>query len=219
MTKAAIITAAGSSSRMRGRGKKELTILKGRTVLDRAVLPFVLSEEFDHIIVTYPEGKLDAVRKALHRINFPILYIQGGSTRQESVFNALKELNRIETDLVLIHDGARPYISVDLILRVLNETIDRGNSTPVTPSVSAMKVLNQQGDIEHHLVRSRTVSAQTPQGFSFPEILEAHEKALKDGSSFIDDSEVWSVYIGPAHTVPGDPGNEKITYPRDLEEK
>jgi 2-C-methyl-D-erythritol 4-phosphate cytidylyltransferase/2-C-methyl-D-erythritol 4-phosphate cytidylyltransferase/2-C-methyl-D-erythritol 2,4-cyclodiphosphate synthase len=127
------------------------------------------------------------------------------------------ELEKVKTDVVLIHDGARPHISEELILRVLNETISKGNSTPVIPSVSAMKVLNAMGDIESHMVRSQTVSAQTPQGFSFPEILEAHNKALLDAAGFIDDSEIWSVYIGPAHTVQGDPLNNKITYPQDLD--
>ena len=216
MTKSAIITAAGSSNRMKGKGKKELKSIKGRTVLERAVLPFVLSEEFDSIIVTYPEGKVEELKKALHRINYPIRFIPGGETRQASVFNALEDLKKTGCDLVLIHDGARPHISEELIQRVLHGTVERGNSTPVTPSISAMKVLNTMGDIEQHLVRNTTVSAQTPQGFSFPEIMEAHEKARKDENIFIDDSEIWSVYIGPAHTVEGDPENIKITYPGDL---
>ena len=219
MKKAAIITAAGSSSRMKGKGKKEFKVIKGRTVLERAVLPFVISEEFEHICVTYPEGKKEDMEKALHRINFPISFVQGGPTRQASVFNALKKLKETDSDLVLIHDGARPHISEDLISRVLKGTIDRGNSTPVTPSISAMKVLSPLGDIEQHLIRNKTVSAQTPQGFSFPELLEAHEKADADVNEYIDDSEIWSVYIGPSHTVEGDPENIKITYPGDLKKK
>ena len=219
MIKAVIITAAGSSSRMKGKGKKELKIVKGRTVLERAVLPFVLSEQFDHICVTYPEGKREEMEKALHRINFPISYIQGGESRQASVYNALVSLKETKSDLVLIHDGARPHISEELIARVLEGTIERGNSTPVTASVSAMKILNAAGDILQHLVRSTTVSAQTPQGFAFPEILEAHEKARSDENAYIDDSEIWSSYIGPSHTVAGDTENIKITYPGDLKSK
>ncbi|MDA3959116.1 2-C-methyl-D-erythritol 4-phosphate cytidylyltransferase [Oceanispirochaeta sp.] len=219
MIKAVIITAAGSSSRMKGKGKKELKLIKGRTVLERAVLPFVLSEQFDHICVTYPEGKKEEMEKALHRINFPISYIQGGDSRQSSVYNALVTLKDLKSDLVLIHDGARPHISEKLIDRVLEGTIQRGNSTPVTGSISAMKILNPLGDIVQHLVRSSTVSAQTPQGFSYPEILEAHEKARIDKKVFIDDSEIWSSYIGPSHTVEGDPENTKITYPEDLKVK
>jgi 2-C-methyl-D-erythritol 4-phosphate cytidylyltransferase len=219
MIKSAIITAAGSSKRMKGKGKKEFRVIKGRTVLERAVLPFVISEEFEHICVTYPEGKKEEMEKSLHRINFPISYVQGGSTRQASVFNALKTLKETKSDLVLIHDGARPHISEDLIERVLKGTIDRGNSTPVTPSTSAMKLITPLGDIEQHLIRNKTVSAQTPQGFSFPELLEAHEKADADMNEYIDDSEIWSVYIGPSHTVEGDPENIKITYQGDLKRR
>lgn len=219
MIKSAIITAAGSSSRMKGKGKKEFRVIKGRTVLERAVLPFVISEEFEHICVTYPEGKKDEMEKALHRINFPISYVQGGSSRQASVFNALKTLKETKSDLVLIHDGARPHISEELIERVLKGTIARGNSTPVTPSISAMKLITPLGDIEQHLIRNKTVSAQTPQGFSFSELFEAHEKAEADMNEYIDDSEIWSVYIGPSHTVEGDPENIKITYQGDLKKK
>ena len=219
MIKAAVITAAGASSRMKNRGKKEFILLQGRTVLERAVLPCVLSEEFNFIVVTYPQGREREMKKALHHINFPILYVEGGSSRQESVRNALMELEKVKTDVVLIHDGARPHITEDLILRILGATIHRGNSTPVIPSVSAMKILNALGDIESHLIRRQTVSAQTPQGFSFPEILEAHNRALGDEKAYIDDSEIWSAYIGPAHTVDGDPRNVKITYPQDVEKK
>lgn len=219
MTKAVIITAAGSSNRMKGKGKKELKMIKGRTVLEGAVLPFVLSEQFDHILVTYPEGKREEMEKALHRINYPISYVRGGDSRQASVYNALLELNKTQSDLVLIHDGARPHITEELISRVLKETVKRGNSTPVTASVSAMKILDPFGDIQTHLLRSTTVCAQTPQGFSFPEILEAHEKARTDEKLYIDDSEIWSQYIGPVHTVEGDPVNTKITYPGDLKGK
>ena len=216
MIKAAVITAAGLSSRMQGKGKKELYRLKGRTVLEQSVLPFVLSEEFNFIVVTYPAGKEEDLKKALHHINFPIFYVQGGKTRQESVRNALLELDKNNTDIVLIHDGARPHISETLIMRVLQRTVEQGNGTPVVPSTSAMKLLSPEGDIESHLKRDRTFSAQTPQGFSFREILDAHNKANEDKGSYIDDSEIWSVYVGPAHTVEGDPENIKITYPGDL---
>ncbi len=216
LKKAVIITAAGSSSRMQGTGKKELKLLGGRTILERAVLPFVLSEHFDSIYVTHPRDGLEEMKRALTRINFPISFVQGGSSRQASVYNALKAVENDGSDLVLIHDGARPHVSEALIARVLAGTIQRGNSTPVTPSVSAMKILNDQGDIGYHLLRENTVNAQTPQGFSFPEILEAHEKAIEEKTRCIDDSEIWSLYIGPAHTVPGDPENIKITYPGDL---
>ncbi len=216
LKKAVIITAAGSSRRMQGTGKKELKVLEGRTVLERAVLPFVLSENFDKIYVTYPRDGLEEMSRALARINFPICFVQGGSSRQASVYNALKAMKEDGNDVVLIHDGARPHVSEKLIQRVLEGTINRGNSTPVTPSVSAMKVLDNQGDIDFHLLRENTVHAQTPQGFAFPEILEAHEKAIEEKTQCIDDSELWSLYIGPAHTVPGDPENIKITYPGDL---
>ena len=78
MIKAAIITAAGSSSRMKGKGKKEFKVIKGRTVLERAVLPFVISEEFEHICVTYPKGKKEEM------VSLPLASLSPSFQRKET---------------------------------------------------------------------------------------------------------------------------------------
>ncbi|MDL2230018.1 2-C-methyl-D-erythritol 4-phosphate cytidylyltransferase, partial [Treponema sp. OttesenSCG-928-L16] len=82
------------------------------------------------------------------------------------------------------------------------------------------KEIDEKGFVIRHLRRSFITAAQTPQGFAFPEILEAHEKAAGqeelNGREYTDDAEVWGEFIGPVFTIPGETENRKITFPEDL---
>jgi 2-C-methyl-D-erythritol 4-phosphate cytidylyltransferase len=120
---------------------------------------------------------------------------------------------------VLIHDAARPWISGELVDSILRTAESDGSAVPVVPSVNAMKKIDDSGKIIEHLERDKTVSAQTPQGFHFRKILEAHTRADSDGYEAIDDTELWDRYFGRVSTVPGEIRNIKITYPKDLEGK
>jgi 2-C-methyl-D-erythritol 4-phosphate cytidylyltransferase len=91
---------------------------------------------------------------------------------------------------------------------------------PLLPLLETPKEIDPQGFILRHLRRSNLGSAQTPQGFAFPQILHAHEKAaereLREHYDYTDDAEVWGEFCGPVATVPGERENRKITYPEDL---
>jgi 2-C-methyl-D-erythritol 4-phosphate cytidylyltransferase len=87
----------------------------------------------------------------------------------------------------------------------------------VVSSFEAVKDVAPSGLVEAHLSRDRTFLAQTPQGFRYSEILEAHEKASESRQPYVDDGEVYAAYIGPVHTVEGDTRNRKITFVHDLE--
>jgi 2-C-methyl-D-erythritol 4-phosphate cytidylyltransferase len=80
-----------------------------------------------------------------------------------------------------------------------------------------MKRIDDEGIIRGHLPRSRTVAAQTPQGFRYRPVLEAHRRAAEGGETYLDDSEIYGRYAGEVRIVAGDPANTKITYPRDLQ--
>lgn len=144
-----------------------------------------------------------------------IQLVEGGSTRQDSVRFGLEAFTAAH-DIVLIHDGARPWISPEVIRRVIETTRLHGASIPVAPSTNAMKQISPDGTIEAHLSRAATVGAQTPQAFRYTEIVEAHRHAAEDGIEYVDDSEIYHRYIGPVHTVQGDLANIKITFPSDL---
>ena len=237
---AAVICAAGNSARMNTAGKKEYCLLpagnEGMTVLGASVSAFTSIPEIETIVIVVPGDPVygeNAARKALsshllERDAYPqILFVKGGKTRQESVFNALTYGFSDKTpDYVLIHDGARPWVSASLIKKIIEETKKYGAVIPLLPITDTPKETDTPLDytssepilVKHHLKRTLTGIAMTPQGFSFPEILDAHRKAqVSQGHAcFTDDAEVWAEFYGQVWAIPGDINNRKITFPEDL---
>ena len=216
---AVIITAAGTSTRMGGGTKKEFLTLNNTSVLLLSVKPFLESKLFSNYIIVLPKQEIEKGRDILApiiekaRINF----VSGGSSRQESVYNGLIALEEETPDIVLIHDGARPWISKSIIERVYSSTRLKDASIPVVASVNAMKSIDSSGTIITNLKREFTVAAQTPQGFNYSQILSSHKKAHQDNSIYIDDAEIYDKYAGKVTTVPGDIANRKITYQSDMQ--
>ena len=146
-------------------------------------------------------------------------YVQGGYTRQKSVLNALEHINKaaVQPDYVLIHDGARPFITDNLIYFVIQGVKEFEAAAPGIKPVDTIKEINESGFIVKHLERSLLTAIQTPQGFVFKKLFAAHKKAASDGHDYTDDSEIWGKYVGQVKLITGDPKNIKITYPGDLE--
>ncbi len=240
-TIAAVITAAGASTRMGGI-KKEYRPLgdgiydsagKPLTVLGSAVLAFASCPEIDPIVITVPNNSETgeaAARAALPALPFrgpegglkkpKILFVPGSNTRRASVHHALALLSAYSVDYVLIHDGARPWVEPSLIQHLIQKVQEQRAVIPVMGLIETPKELDEQGFITRHLKRARIVTAQTPQAFAFADILAAHEKAaqieLETGREFTDDAEVWGQFVGPVYTIQGDLKNKKITFPEDL---
>jgi len=211
---AAVITAAGASTRMGGKQKKEFLDLNGQPILARAIAP--LAEYCHPLAVTLPAGQIPSAGKLLKPYFNDLILIEGGSMRSESVYLALKRLESYSPDIVLIHDGARPWASDSLVKRVIEETRNHGACIPVIGVTEAPKLVDREGFLVKNLKRSETKVAQTPQGFLFSAILKAHSAASRENSSYIDDAEVYSRHIGPVYTIPGEMKNKKITFPEDL---
>jgi len=231
---AAILCAAGSSNRMGGI-KKELLPLpeKPFTVLGAALSAFAASPRIGPIVITVPPGAEEEVRASLPpelRSGDHVLFVPGGLTRRASVYNALLRLEPYRPSHVLIHDGARPWIKPGLIETVIDAAIKYEAVIPSLPLYETPKELFKRVEtpasaeepafIRHHLRRADLCVAQTPQGFKFPEILKAHEKAAereeKENVEYTDDAEVWGEFIGQVAVIPGDPENRKITFPEDI---
>jgi 2-C-methyl-D-erythritol 4-phosphate cytidylyltransferase/2-C-methyl-D-erythritol 4-phosphate cytidylyltransferase/2-C-methyl-D-erythritol 2,4-cyclodiphosphate synthase len=225
---AAVICAAGASSRMGG-VKKEYQVLEsgGLTVLGAAVRAFAELPEIALIVIVIPPegsgtGEEDA-RRALPRLREdaapPLYLVTGGASRRESVHRGLSFLLPHKPSRVLIHDGARPWVSGELIRRVIAAVRSHGAAVPLLPLAETPKEIDGSGFVIRHLKRSSLAGAQTPQGFAFPQILQAHEKAAereKAGVEYTDDAEVWGEFIGKVAGVSGERGNKKITFPEDL---
>jgi 2-C-methyl-D-erythritol 4-phosphate cytidylyltransferase/2-C-methyl-D-erythritol 4-phosphate cytidylyltransferase/2-C-methyl-D-erythritol 2,4-cyclodiphosphate synthase len=207
-----------------GGTKKEFRTLNGVPVLALALRPFLAGAR--RAVVTLPPGRLAeaAVLLEAHVDPAALTLVEGGDTRQESVLRGLLALADDPPDLVLIHDGARPWLSADLLARVLAATERHGACVPVLEASEAVKEIDPGRDagaaalVRRHLPRHTIALAQTPQGFSYPAILAAHERARAEGLSFVDDAEVYARFAGPVAWVPGDVANRKITFVEDLEE-
>lgn len=238
---AVIVTAAGTSSRFNvgslgsvGK-KKEFLSLDGVPVLAHAVEPFLDVPGLSVVVVTYKAGCLEETRSSLESLvplldgaGVPLHFVEGGDTRQSSVFNALSFLKRLWDvgagfDLVSIHDGARPFVSKDVVFACLDAASKCGGAAPCVP-VRDTLVRISDGFLSGRLDRDGVCGVQTPQTFRFPEIYEAHVKARdlvdgvgKVGSAFTDDTQIFMKFGGLVAAVKGSPKNVKITYRDDLE--
>ncbi len=219
----ALITAAGTSTRFGGT-KKEFEPLDDSTVLEKAVEPFIAI--CDSVVITCPKGARDDFERFFERSRLaPSLralrggfsIVEGGSVRQESVLFALRAMRGGTGvgDLVLIHDAARPWVSPSLIHRTLRSARERGASLPLLPLTDTPKAVDGDAVVDHPS-RLSMMTAQTPQIFSFPEILEAHELAARENFAATDDAMIWDRSIGPVAWVHGERENRKITFKDDL---
>ena len=213
-----IITAAGSSDRF-GEQYKQFSLCEGAPLLAWSAKAFAESGAVDALLVVHPEGMEQHSREAVGNAagELPVFYTAGGASRQDSVRLGLEYLaSGPAPKHVLIHDGARPWITPACIREVLKACRRWGGALPVIPITDAVKQIDSQGRVTAHLLRPVTVGAQTPQAFEFPGILKAHRKAQGSQKAYIDDTEVYCDNGGTVHAVPGDPGNSKVTYPEDI---
>jgi len=167
-----IIVAGGSGSRMGGGTKKEFLDIEGKPVLFRALDPFLKCGLFDSAVIVIKEGLEDEAEKLITPFLTPkqkdtVRCVTGGRTRQESVLKGLLALKDESPDIVLIHDGARPWITEKIITDVYNKVVTEGAAIPVVPSVNALKEIDGRGKIIRNIDRDRIAGAQTPQGFRY----------------------------------------------------
>lgn len=215
---AVVLTAAGSSSRMGIGTKKEFLKINDKYVLQMALESFTALNLFSNYVIVLSQAEIENGRDILSSFSesFNLTFASGGASRQESVYGGLLALEPISPDIVLIHDGARPWPSRSVIEEVYSMAVLNEAAIPVVPSVNAMKTINSKGTVIADLKRDFTVAAQTPQGFSFKKILSAHKKAINDHLVYIDDAAIYGKYIGDVATVSGDIANRKITYISDI---
>lgn len=224
-----IVTAAGTSERFRNSspdgttGKKEFALLDDRTVLYHALLPFTSVPSLKQIIVTYPEGMKDecelALDNLLYAFQVPVSLVPGGKDRQESVRNALEHLGGYENagEYVAIHDGARPFVSLELIIRTIATATVVGGAIPGVTIHDAVKRVDEGGFIVGGVDRTGLTAVQTPQVFRFPDILTCHQAAADAKKTYIDDSEIFTDHGYQVAICEGDPDNFKITTKEDLD--
>lgn len=211
----ALIVAAGRSRRMAGSVPKQYRLLAGRPVLAYSIVRFLSHPRIGHVQVVIHPDDLELYTAATATYDLPPP-VAGGATRQESVHNGLKALAAEcgSGDRVLIHDGARPFVTTAVIDRVINALDDAPGAIAALPVTDTLK-RDANGCISATVPRDGIWRAQTPQGFDLAAILNAHETAAA-GQELTDDASVAEAAGLGVRLVAGEEENLKITTEGDL---
>lgn len=218
----AIVTAAGLSTRMNSPINKNFLTLCGKSVLAHTLTAFAKADVADGMIITCRDGEQKYVEESLEQVGMSIddvTIVLGGPTRQHSVYNALCNIKNDDFAYVLIHDAARCLVTHDLIKAVLRDTCEY---EAATAAVRASDTLMYSGEDERGCIlqtyhdRQHTYMIQTPQGFSYPLIMAAHEKAAESGCEATDDTALAKKEGAVICLTRGSRFNLKLTTPEDL---
>ena len=210
----AIILAAGNGTRLSNNIKKQFIKIHDKQLFLFSFDSFC-SSNIDKILIVSSKEDINYVRSLVSSNEKFLDVIAGGETRQQSVKNALNYLKAIlaDDDVILIHDAARPLIKFPLINEVINKTIKYDCCSLILPIKDTIISLSNN-NYESTLERDKLASVQTPQGFKFKIIYEAHLKAMH--SSATDDAQLVKSLGLNIHLIKGDEQNFKITTNEDL---
>lgn len=204
----AIVCAAGKGTRAGFRENKVLRELDGMPVLCRSLSAFAQAE-IDEILVACAE---EDEARILPLLPERARCVRGGDTRAQSVYNALL---KAQGEIVLVHDGARPFLTPKIIADCIASVRQYGSGVcalPVTDTV----VLAENGSVQSTLPREQVYAVQTPQGFYRDRLLGAYEKAFAEHREFTDESGVYARYVTPPRIFTGERSNRKLTYAEDF---
>lgn len=213
-----IMLAGGKGKRMGGKVSKQFLLLKDKPVLYyslKAFEPYV-----DEIILVAAAGEEEFCRREIvekYHIKKVSAVVTGGAERYLSVYEGLKAVSE-EGKYVLIHDGARPFVSQETIQNVISTVKTTNACITAVPSKDTIKIGNQEGIVTDTPNRKNVWVVQTPQAFEINSILEAYNKAIASGRTDItDDSMVMESFgVYPVHFVMGQYDNIKLTTPEDM---
>ncbi len=225
-----IIAAAGQGRRIGGPVPKQFMMIGGEPILIKTLKVFSSMPEVDHIFIVtneeYTEHCADLIRE--YEISKVEKIVRGGSERQDSVFNALKALKAMcpQTEYVLVHDGARPFVTRRTVTGVIEKTVQNGAAAACVPMKDSLRHIGSCGlctkkntdaiGTSRSVDRSEYFAVQTPQGFRLEYIMDAYEKAFAEGFYGTDDAVLAERAGYPVAIAEGDYGNIKITTREDL---
>ena len=219
MKTAALIVAAGRGVRARGPRPKQYAAIGGVPVLAHALRPFLAHPDIALVAVAIARRDEALYQAAIAGLASGKLLspIGGGATRQASVGNGLRALRAHLPDRVLIHDAARPFVTRDVIDRVLGALAQSPGAIAALPLADTLKEAGPGGRIAATVERAGLWRAQTPQGFRFADILAAHECARAAGLEDMTDDAAVAEWAGlPVALVLGSAANAKLTTPEDF---
>jgi 2-C-methyl-D-erythritol 4-phosphate cytidylyltransferase len=215
------VVAAGSGERLAlgSDTPKALVALSGRPLAWHSLARFEEESRVAAVVLVVPTGLASRFREELVQkcgLKKVAAVVNGGRTRQESVRAGLAALDD-ELDPVLIHDAARPLVTLDLISLCIDESAECGACIPAHPLTGTVKTVTAEMNVAETVDRAALWEAQTPQAFRSSLIREAHRKAAETGLEGTDDSRLVEALGATVKVVQGSPENIKVTWPADLE--
>jgi 2-C-methyl-D-erythritol 4-phosphate cytidylyltransferase len=218
MQTCAIVPAAGLGLRMgSGRLRKPFLELDGVPILARTLLRFQAVKVIDALV---PVVNAEDVQYCMSHIVAPyglekvFHVVAGGKTRQESVLRGLEAT--AACSMVIVHDAVRPFVTEDLVLKVLHAAADTGAAVAALPATDTLKRASETGFVLETIDRQRIWMVQTPQAFRWELLVEAHRMAAQKGWTATDDASLVERLGAPVRVVQGHRSNIKITTPEDL---
>ena len=212
----AIILSGGRGKRLGAGISKQYVKLQGKPILQYTINQFMKNSMVDKIILVLPKDEIDYCKtNVIDKYGLKIdKIVSGGSERSESVYNALTSISN--TDTVLIHDGARPFVSQQIINNAIKYSQNYKAAAPGVVPKDTIKVRGSNGFSKETLERDKLVAIQTPQAFDYKMILEAHRKIRLLGISVTDDTSVIEKIGKKVFLFDGEYNNIKITTADDL---
>jgi len=214
---AAIVPAAGQGSRFSGDVKKQFVPLNGLPILSHTVRALAAPGAISTMVVVVPPGDEERGREALRlaAVDVETEVVPGGRERQDSVFRGLQRA-KPDTDLVVIHDGVRPFVLPELILAVIEAAKEAAGAIAALPATDTIKRVDACGVVVGTPERGALWAAQTPQAFRYTLLMAAYREAQERGIVATDDAALVERIGGTVRVVRGSPENIKITSADDI---
>ncbi len=213
-----VMVAAGKGTRLQSELPKPFLSVAGRPILVHTLRRFAPLEAVRRVIVVVAAEREALCQEVLHTHGpwpQPISVVHGGADRQDSVRHGLAALET-QCEIVVIHDAARPFISVEAIQRSIAAAAEAGSAVVAAPVRDTIKRAGTQHSVRETVSRHDLWLAQTPQTFRVAVIRAAHHWAQQQGITGTDDATLVEQMGRPVRLVPGDALNFKITTPDDL---
>ena len=208
----AVICAGGKGTRAGFSQNKLLKNVLGISVLERTLAAFSLPE-IDEIVVAAAKDDFAKIQPICKKYDAKIT--EGGETRFFSVYNALRAASGT---IVLVHDGARPFVSSETIRECIRSVLDFQSGVCAVPATDTLACADEEGNVRSYPARAKTYRIQTPQGVYLSELLTAYNRAATDGKTdFTDDSSVYAAYVRAPKLCKGEEKNVKLTYAEDFQ--
>ncbi len=216
MKVSAIIPAAGLGIRMGSNIPKQFLLLDGKPILHHTLSVLDQCSVVDEIVLVVSEEEMGQAQQQIQDSHPKVTkVITGGKERQDSVGKGLQSLDS-ETDIVVVHDGVRPFVSPDLIRETVEAARDFGAAITAIPVSDTIKKVNEGGLVERTVDRSGLWRVQTPQTFQVSLLKKAFEKAQADNFYGTDESSLIEYLGREVKVIPGSEFNIKITRSEDL---